>query len=284
MTNTILVLDDQKYIRDDLADCLTPKDYIVHTADNIELATEIIRSTKIDFALIDLKIDFRSDYGGITIIKELNRRQPKTKIIIVSAYELNDELKKQLSEVEYFGFVNKGDKRNNFIDLVVAELQNVQKQSASKKCFVIMPFSDTKKCTSKEWEDIFYNTIRPAVEKSGYGYTCHKANLHIGNIITDILDNLNKADVVIADLTDRNPNVYYELGVRHTLTGSTILITQSIEDVPFDLRPYALIEYGWKTKDEKKDFFKKIKETFHYIENSEKNITSPVRDYLELTF
>ena len=283
MENTVLVLDDQGSIRDDLKRFLELNNYVVYTADKIESAIEIIKIKKIDFALIDLKIDVNSEYGGISMIEELNRIQPKTKNIIVSGYELDDELKKRLLGVEYFDFVTKGGKRN-YIESVIEVLQNAQNQPVSKKCFVIMPFSDTKKCKSHEWQDIFDNMIKPAVKKSGYNYECHKASLTIGNIITDILDNLNKADVVIADLTDRNANVYYELGVRHTLRDATILITQSIDDVPFDLRPYALIEYDWKTKDGKKAFSEKIKKTFQNIEKNNKCITSPVRNYLKLTF
>ena len=283
MKKTVLVLDDEKHIIDDLEDLLPSDDYVVYTAETIELATEIVRLKKIDFALIDLLINSKSDYGGISMIKELNRQQPKTKIIIVSGFELDEELKKRLLDVEYSGYVHKGDLRKNYIDLVHEEIQNIQKQPISKKCFVIMPFSDTDSCSTEEWDDIFENTIKSAVEKSGYGYSCNRASLNIGHIINDILDNLNKADVVIADLTDRNPNVFYELGVRQTLRDSTILITQSIDDVPFDLRPYAVIKYEWKTKNGKKHFKDRIKDTLLKIEENNINIASPVRDYLKLT-
>jgi hypothetical protein len=52
-----------------------------------------------------------------------------------------------------------------------------------------------------------------------------------------------KTSFLIADLTGRNANVFYELGLAHALKKDVILITQKIEDVPFDLRHYRCIVY-----------------------------------------
>src|SRR5260370_3627433 len=54
---------------------------------------------------------------------------------------------------------------------------------------------------------------------------------------------LKNARCVIADLTGRNPNVYYELGLAHAIGKPTVLITASIEDVPFDLQHLRIIRY-----------------------------------------
>lgn len=55
----------------------------------------------------------------------------------------------------------------------------------------------------------------------------------------------NRARIVIADLTGKNPNVFYEVGVAHTVGENVILITQRIEDVPFDLRHLRHIQYEY---------------------------------------
>lgn len=52
-----------------------------------------------------------------------------------------------------------------------------------------------------------------------------------------------RADLIVADLTGRNPNVFYELGYADAVHKNTDLITQSIEDVPFDLRQKKMIKY-----------------------------------------
>ncbi len=167
---------------------------------------------------------------------------------------------------------------------MIEELSRLKDAPPKKICFVIMPFSKTNSCTKEQWTEIFHEMIKAAVEESGYHYECFRACLDIGNIIKDILINLNRADVVIADLTDRNPNVFYELGVRHALRDATVLITQRMEDVPFDLRQYALVEYDWTTKKGRTDFKEKIHRVFAIVEERprDSNLTSPVREYLNI--
>ena len=106
--------------------------------------------------------------------------------------------------------------------------------NAKRLCFVIMP---TEHASEREWTDFFERDLKPAVEQAGLGYICKRSEARRGNVIADILQDLREAHVVIADLTDRNPNVYYELAVRHALQPRTILITRSRAQVPFDLIP-----------------------------------------------
>ncbi|MDQ3816463.1 MAG: hypothetical protein M3362_02080 [Acidobacteriota bacterium] len=66
-----------------------------------------------------------------------------------------------------------------------------------------------------------------------------------GSIVQEIWSAINQALIVIADCTGRNPNVFYEIGIAHTLGKNTVLMTQSIEDVPFDLRHLRVITYEY---------------------------------------
>jgi nucleoside 2-deoxyribosyltransferase len=61
-----------------------------------------------------------------------------------------------------------------------------------------------------------------------------------------VWQSINEARVVVAELTGRNPNVFYELGIAHTLGKPVIMIAQAIEDVPFDLRHLRCILYTYK--------------------------------------
>ena len=97
-----------------------------------------------------------------------------------------------------------------------------------------------------------------------------------------MLSNLNSADVVIADLTDRNPNVFYELGVRHSLRNGAILITQNISDIPFDLKPYGVIEYDLSPSGVRK-FIARIREIIIDIENNPDKPDNPIADFLNAT-
>jgi hypothetical protein len=62
--------------------------------------------------------------------------------------------------------------------------------------------------------------------------------------MNDVWSALNACRLVIAECTGRNPNVFYELGIAHTLAKPVVLITQDINDIPFDLRHLRHIEYS----------------------------------------
>lgn len=103
-------------------------------------------------------------------------------------------------------------------------------------CFVIMPFSDSL-------QPIYEDSIRPTVEDAGL--RCERADDVRGtSLITwDIWERINRARFLIADLTDLNANVFYELGLAHALSKEVVLITQSMEFVPFDLKALRCICY-----------------------------------------
>lgn len=283
MSESILILDDEEEKRTDLYKHLKNKGYDVYPTQDIDMAKGFIRAQEFDFAIIDLKIDYSSDYGGVKVIEYINKHRPKTKIIILSAYAKDDDVEKELKSVSYYRYVSKGGEKN-YINAVIEELNELKMSPQIKKCFVIMPFSSTESCSETQWLDIFENTIKPAVVESGFNYTCFRASLVIGNIIKDILDNLYTADVVIADLTDKNANVFYELGVRHALKDATILISQDIKHIPFDIKDYATLIYDWKTKFGREEFKKKIKEILSVIEggDNEDKVASPIKGYLNL--
>ena len=64
-------------------------------------------------------------------------------------------------------------------------------------------------------------------------------------IVEDIWESINRARILIADLTGKNPNVFYEVGIAHTVGKEVILTTQNIDDVPFDLRHLRHIQYTY---------------------------------------
>lgn len=149
-----------------------------------------------------------------------------------------------------------------------------------KKCFVIMPVSTTKSCTEDEWTGIFEHMIKPTVTGSRLGFDCERAKPLTSAFIRDILEGLNRADVVIADLTDRNPNVCYELGIRHTLKKRTILIAQNMDDVPSDLQSYWVVTYK-KDLTGAEEFKKRVREILREMQKDPDKPDSPVADFLE---
>jgi hypothetical protein len=103
-------------------------------------------------------------------------------------------------------------------------------------CFVIMPFGE-------KLQPIYEDSIRPTIEASGL--RCERADEVRGttHITWDIWERINRARFLVADLTDLNANVFYELGLAHALSKEVVLITQSMEFVPFDLKALRCICY-----------------------------------------
>ncbi len=85
--------------------------------------------------------------------------------------------------------------------------------------------------------------MKAAVEAEGYQRKRADDFWVNHNIIQDIPELICTSSVAICDLSDKNPNVFYEAGIAHTLGKEVILITQSMNDVPFDLRSLRCITY-----------------------------------------
>src|ERR1035438_8300461 len=166
MGSVILLLDDEDAIRRDLVNRLRLRGYGVHAAESAENAKKIILSERIDCAIVDLKIDWQSEFGGAEVINFLKRNQPRALAVVLSAYALDERIISQL-EVEIDGYVEKGGPEN-YITAVIAKIVQLAKQAPPKKCFVIMPFSASKSCTQKEWDEVVNKLIKPAVERSGF--------------------------------------------------------------------------------------------------------------------
>lgn len=71
------------------------------------------------------------------------------------------------------------------------------------------------------------------------------------DILRDIVLDLDRADLVVADVTSLNPNVMYELGIRHGFCKRTVLLSQDPSELPFDIAGYQCIKYGWITNRER---------------------------------
>lgn len=105
--------------------------------------------------------------------------------------------------------------------------------------FMLAPFKEP-------FNTIYHDHIKATVE-SIEGLKCIRADDIYDNkpIIEDIWKSINEAHIIVSELTERNPNVFYETGVAHTVGKEVILLTQNMEDVPFDLRHLRCILYEY---------------------------------------
>ncbi len=115
-----------------------------------------------------------------------------------------------------------------------------KKGTARKKplgmCFTIMPFGG--------WFVDFYDSFFvAAIEAAGLQPRRTDDLYRPSAIVGDIWSYTRKAKLLLADLSGKNPNVFYELGLAHAIAKPVILVVESIEDVPFDLRGLRVLEY-----------------------------------------
>lgn len=117
--------------------------------------------------------------------------------------------------------------------------------------FVLMPFSE-------EFDDVYKAGIKPACSNAGtYCERVDEQNYE-GRIIDRIYNQIDKADIVVADMTGRNANVFYEVGYAHALNKRAVLLTKSADDIPFDLNQYPHIVYEGKIHKLKEDLQERV--------------------------
>lgn len=119
-------------------------------------------------------------------------------------------------------------------------------------CFVLMPFDRRL--------EIVYQTIVGALKE--LGVICTRADdLRTSHAILDrIITGIRSAEFVIAVLTGRNPNVFYELGIAHVHTKKVLLLAQNIKkDVPFDLRQFFCFTYSRDSQEDLKELAEMVK-------------------------
>jgi hypothetical protein len=119
--------------------------------------------------------------------------------------------------------------------------------------FVVMPFSEK---LAPVYHDHISRVAKNLSIKARRGddfFTTH-------HIMADVWRGIYGARLVIADCTDKNPNVFYEIGMAHTIGKPVILITQKQQDVPFDLQSTRYIRYRY-TPPGMEEFEKRLAET-----------------------
>jgi len=105
-----------------------------------------------------------------------------------------------------------------------------------KLCFVLMPFKDDMK-------EVYWDAIKPACEKAGFTSLRVDELKGAFNINRKTIEHIFSSAAIVADLTGWNPNVFYEMGVAHTIANKTITIIQKKDELPFDVAPYRGIFY-----------------------------------------
>lgn len=147
-------------------------------------------------------------------------------------------------------------------------LEKATNIGAHDTCFVMQPFA-------APLGDYYEKIYKVAIEKAGLRAIRADAEIFAtGKIMDQVWQGINSAKVLVAELTTRNPNVFYELGLAHALRKPVVLVSAKEEDVPFDLQHIRVIYYDvndpfWGSK---------------LIEKVAENILSAIRNPEEAVF
>ncbi len=117
------------------------------------------------------------------------------------------------------------------------------------RCFVISPIGEAGSSTRIRSDQILSYIIRPVATKCGYDVKRGDEIIESGYITTQVIERILNDELVIADLTERNPNVYYELAVRHAAGKPIIQLIQKGEALPFDVAGTRTIEVDHRDLD-----------------------------------
>lgn len=113
-----------------------------------------------------------------------------------------------------------------------------------KRCFVIMPFSaSSKRHTEDYWNRHFEFFLKPLIE-TGHELEAFRSTPMRQEIVKQIVNDLVFSHIVVADLTENNPNVYWELGVRQSFRHGTITIAEEKSKIPFNVASKSILFYS----------------------------------------
>ena len=152
-----------------------------------------------------------------------------------------------------------------------------------KKCFIVMPFGGDDPTQKKRFDGVFKGIIKPAVLEAGYEPVREDISATPGNIPSSIVRKLAECEMAIVDMTNLNPNVFYELGIRHVFSkSSTVLLIGKGEKIPFDTASHRVIQYT-NELDALDDIHEKIVQAIRLREKQQNTSDNIVHDtYSEL--
>lgn len=185
-----------------------------------------------------LKTDIvKYDYKKSRIELDLVRENYEEKIM-----KLNEELAKGTGKWESLNHLIINNNLNNEFKNTVKIPDYFVKMGISKEIkvqenfiFILMPFLKSK--------ENLYKKIKETLKKIKFDSYRSDEHYMEKNIYNEIISNIATAKIIIADIDGRNPNVFYELGIAHSLDKPTILISKNKDKVPFDLLHKNIIFY-----------------------------------------
>jgi hypothetical protein len=145
-----------------------------------------------------------------------------------------------------------------------------------KTCFVICPLGDPDSPIRERADQLLDHTIKPTLNDFDYSISRADLDSDPGMITPRIMRKVIQSDLVIADLSGGNENVYYELAVRHAVGDPVIHLINDVGDLSFDLNDMNAIEYDFDSVAKHEEAKDELEAQVRAIENEEQEYTTPV--------
>jgi signal transduction histidine kinase len=152
----------------------------------------------------------------------------------------------------------------------------------TRTCFVISPFGDETSASRKRSDQVIRHVIEPVVVDAGYDVERADRLGKPGIITSQVIERLVQADLVVADLSEHNANVFYELAVRHAARKPLIQLISREFALPFDVAGMRTIFYDLADPDENDRAKKEIRDHLDAIETDSDAIDTPISAALDL--
>ena len=149
-------------------------------------------------------------------------------------------------------------------------------EEAERVCFVIAPIGEPQSETRRRSDQTLRHIIAPAVEAKGYATIRADQISEPGIITSQIIQHTVNDALVIADLTDRNPNVFYELALRHAVCRPFIQVARCGEQLPFDVVGTRTIFFDLHDPDSIDEAKSNIVDQITTLESSSFTLETPV--------
>lgn len=153
---------------------------------------------------------------------------------------------------------------------------------AKKDCFVIAPIGEADSETRKRSDQVLKHVISPAVDECGYKATRADQISEPGMITSQVIQHIVEDPLVIADLTERNPNVFYELAIRHAIRKPLVQLIKKGEQIPFDVAGTRTIHLDHRDLDSVEEAKKEIIAQVKSLEKDSSTLETPISVSLDL--
>jgi len=151
-----------------------------------------------------------------------------------------------------------------------------------KICFVISPIGEEGSETRERSDQILKHIITGPVEQLGYTVIRADKISEPGIITTQIIEHIVDAELVIADLTDKNPNVFYELAIRHAIRKPLVQMIKKGEVIPFDVAATRIIQFDLHNLDSVAAAKEEIQSQVKSLEAGNSEVHNPISVSLDL--